>query len=328
MFYRWAKKELMDGRARREAAAAAEKAEIAAEKAKIAAGEKAEKDKAAKAAKHARDLENFRRDGLESEERWARLDEETRVANAAWAAGKEERERAAAQQAAVSPVNLVVRRADVHHVRPQPARQAAQQAPASPVPAAPVPQVPANPSNWPFDKVQKAVPPAATRQPTPGPTRTAAPAASRSGPGQRPAPTLVPTRTGASPSARHPTPMQRPSPAPTTHRSTPTRPTSPPITQTVPPSSRQPVFTPHPAPQVRPPTSPPVIQRATAPVPPPASTLNGADLARWRASAGLTQRAAAERLGVAPSTVAKAELLPEKALGEQLRVALGGLLLR
>lgn len=50
--------------------------------------------------------------------------------------------------------------------------------------------------------------------------------------------------------------------------------------------------------------------------------LNGADPAAWRAARGFTQRPAAEILGVAPSTVAKAELLPGKILGEQLQVAL------
>jgi DNA-binding XRE family transcriptional regulator len=50
--------------------------------------------------------------------------------------------------------------------------------------------------------------------------------------------------------------------------------------------------------------------------------LTGADLARWRTTRGITQRAAAEELGVAPSTVAKAELVPSKPLGEQLQVSM------
>jgi hypothetical protein len=64
------------------------------------------------------------------------------------------------------------------------------------------------------------------------------------------------------------------------------------------------------------------------PAPPIAnrSAHTGTDLAHWRAGCGITQRAAAERLGVAPSTVAKAELVPGKALGEQLLVALRGAL--
>lgn len=52
--------------------------------------------------------------------------------------------------------------------------------------------------------------------------------------------------------------------------------------------------------------------------------LTGADLVRWRTEKAITQRAAAEVLGVAPSTVAKGELLPMKPLGEALAVALLG----
>ena len=50
--------------------------------------------------------------------------------------------------------------------------------------------------------------------------------------------------------------------------------------------------------------------------------LTGADLAQFRAEQGLSQRELAARLGVAPSTVAKAELDRAKALGEQLAAAL------
>jgi hypothetical protein len=50
--------------------------------------------------------------------------------------------------------------------------------------------------------------------------------------------------------------------------------------------------------------------------------LTGADLARWRAAAGLTQRQAAVKLGVAHGTVAKAELAPPVALGERLAAGL------
>ena len=147
MFYRWAKKELIDGRARREAAAAAEKAAVAVEKARVAAEEKAAKDKAAKEAKHARDLEKFRRGGLESEEMWARINEETRVANAAWAAGREEREAAElAQKAEVRPSPIHVPATRPSETRPQqrsasaaeanPIRQAGPQVVATTIPAA------------------------------------------------------------------------------------------------------------------------------------------------------------------------------------------------
>ena len=50
--------------------------------------------------------------------------------------------------------------------------------------------------------------------------------------------------------------------------------------------------------------------------------LTGADLARWRAATGLTQRQAAVTLGVAHGTVAKAELASGKHLGKQMEEAL------
>lgn len=59
-------------------------------------------------------------------------------------------------------------------------------------------------------------------------------------------------------------------------------------------------------------------------VAPPA--LTGADLVRWRKQRGLTQRAAAALLGVAHGTVGKAEMVPCRALGEALTVALGRVL--
>lgn len=64
-------------------------------------------------------------------------------------------------------------------------------------------------------------------------------------------------------------------------------------------------------------------QRA-APAAPSQATpaLTGAELSRFRAERGLSQRQAAELLGVAHGTVAKAELAPDKALGEKLSRAL------
>lgn len=86
------------------------------------------------------------------------------------------------------------------------------------------------------------------------------------------------------------------------------------------------------------PTRPaPEMPRAPAPLPqtapraftsPATAVLTGADLAAWRSARGLTQRPAADLLGVAPSTVAKAELLPGKVLGEQLQFALAAALAR
>mgnify|MGYP000984612204 CR=1 FL=1 len=55
-------------------------------------------------------------------------------------------------------------------------------------------------------------------------------------------------------------------------------------------------------------------------------TLTGADLARWRARRGLTQQAAADRLGVRQGTVSKAESRGAGALGPALREALAGVI--
>jgi DNA-binding XRE family transcriptional regulator len=69
-------------------------------------------------------------------------------------------------------------------------------------------------------------------------------------------------------------------------------------------------------------------QRNTPPAPvSPESTailpqLTGADLASWRSRLGLTQQAAAERLGVRQGTISKAESGPEIVLGPALRQAL------
>jgi hypothetical protein len=57
-----------------------------------------------------------------------------------------------------------------------------------------------------------------------------------------------------------------------------------------------------------------------------APALTGADLAAWRARHGLTQQAAADRLGVRQGTVCKAESRGSGALGPALREALAGVL--
>lgn len=56
--------------------------------------------------------------------------------------------------------------------------------------------------------------------------------------------------------------------------------------------------------------------------------LTGADLVWFREAHGLTQRQAAERLGVAHGTVAKAELLPSQPLRDRLQDALRAALRR
>jgi hypothetical protein len=57
-------------------------------------------------------------------------------------------------------------------------------------------------------------------------------------------------------------------------------------------------------------------------------TLSGADLAAWRARLGLTQQAAADRLGVRQGTVSKAESRSGEELGTVLREALASALER
>ena len=57
-----------------------------------------------------------------------------------------------------------------------------------------------------------------------------------------------------------------------------------------------------------------------------APALTGADLAAWRARRGLTQQAAADRLGVRQGTVSKAEGRGASTLGPVLREALAGVL--
>ncbi len=54
--------------------------------------------------------------------------------------------------------------------------------------------------------------------------------------------------------------------------------------------------------------------------------LTGADLARWRSRLGLTQQAAADRLGVRQGTISKAQSRRDKALGPALQAALAALL--
>lgn len=72
------------------------------------------------------------------------------------------------------------------------------------------------------------------------------------------------------------------------------------------------------APSVPPPSQGP--SPAAANGGPPA--LTGADLAAFRRGAGLTQVAAAQRLGVTQGTISKAEGSPRAALGPTLQEAL------
>ena len=301
MWFRMAQKALAQGQERREEAEAAAKAEAAAEKARAAAEEQGEREQIAREAKEQRHRERFERSMRESDERWERLNEQTREENAAWEADRPERERREREAAAPRPAAAV-------RVQPHDARPALR------------PPATMNPLNATTARsATKSAPPA---------TVVASPSASRS--------STVPTQP-ASP-MRGQTPRQRcvQSPPPPPHRIEPER-------RVVAPLHAQPSRTDAPAaatPASGTPSTLParVVTRTPAPTPPQAApralkspataTLTGADLAAWRSARGLTQRPAAELLGVAPSTVAKAELLPGKVLGEHLQVALAAALAR
>ena len=69
-----------------------------------------------------------------------------------------------------------------------------------------------------------------------------------------------------------------------------------------------------------PPSEP--ARREAPPSAPDVAPLTGADLAAWRKSLGLTQQAAADRLGVRQGTISKAEGRTNKPLGPTLHQAL------
>jgi len=320
MFLRLAQKALAEGAERKEDAENAAKAEAAAETARADSEEKAERERIAAEAKEQRRRERFQREMREFDERWARIDEQTRRENAAWEADRPERERrenaaweadrpererreralaagAKSATAARSQAEVgAVRRIDAgkprfKSVEAQISRRTATPASAtqaypvgSSVPAvrvAPLGKVPTVPR-------VPVVPPTVLRPPTqiPAAKLTYIPVVTRP-------PSIAATpKPAAVRAAIRPEQASKPSPAVGAGPS-PVRPG-----EAVPPS-------------------PP-----SALVSPTTPALTGGDLLGWRTARGLTQRAAAELLAVAPSTVAKAELLPEKALGEALVAAL------
>jgi DNA-binding transcriptional regulator YiaG len=86
---------------------------------------------------------------------------------------------------------------------------------------------------------------------------------------------------------------------------------------TGPPRTAQPAPAAISTPSTQPKASPPPPARAAE-----AATLTGADLAAFRRAAGLTQVAAAQRLGVTQGTISKAEGNPRTVLGPALQEAL------
>ena len=299
MWFRMAKKALAVGAERRSKAEAAEKARVAAE-------EKAERERIVREAKEQRHRERFERSMRESDERWERLNEQTRRENAEWEAGREEREAAAARSAQVASG-----RTNAGREVPRPPTTTAASIAAS-----------TRPATKPVTTTTLPKPGSPTGVTVPGSTQpTRSPAGLRADQGSSGFRETPPSGHASQPPSPARTAPQPPRVEPERRVATSARPVrSPPSTLSPPATTR--------------PTSPPVTPPATgtptptAVHPPPASAspskglLTGADLAVWRSARALTQRPAAALLGVAPSTVAKAELLPAKVLGEQLQVAL------
>ncbi len=312
MWVRMAKKALAEGRERRVKATSDEKAaRVTAAK---AAAREAENEERAK-----RSRESIGQFCVEFDARWARIDEETREANAAWEAGREEREAAErAQKAEVRPRPMQVATQRMSEVRPQqgrasPAATNPQAAPAALPTTIPAAAAPAN-RMMSEPRPVRTTPTCQTSPRSPEPIRP--PSQTRPA---TPSPTAELARQPAKPLRLQP--ECRVAPASTQPAWAPPAASSPPLSAstTAPagPSLGSPAAAPLPV----------VVSRSTRPaLPVPARVLTGADLAGWRAARGLAQRPAADLLGVAPSTVAKAELLPGKVLGDQLQVALAAAL--
>lgn len=299
MWFRWAKKALAEGAERGEEAAAAERAQREAE-------EREEQERVAEEGRAAKARRKFERHCAESDARWARLNEETARLEAEWKAGAPERERAAREVAArmarmpsPSPSGGAMRSA----ASPPSATRAVEQA------QTPKPRPRSTTLAIPTVCPPEAAKLGAGASPT---TRSGAATGSLQPPSQLPARPTTDLRRAVKPPRVEIAP--RPAPAYTPRSAAPRSPAPPPSA----PSAA--VSTARLANQTAPANPAPLsAQKAAVP-------LNGADLVRWRTAGGLTQRAAAEVLGVAPSTVAKAELLPAKALGEALVAALRPLL--
>jgi hypothetical protein len=298
MFLRWAQKALADGAERREEAAASARAQREAE-------EREERERADREAKDQQRRGRFERSMRESDERWARLNGETARLEAEWKAGAPERDRAqreaAARKARMSPPT-----SPWSTPAPVPRPPRAQERPhtRNPPPASPA-AAPKIPSTAPSPPPRASWGSSALARPSQAPE-------SLQPPSQLP---VLPS-TVAQPAPQPSCVTGKPKPAPQSTRQ------RPPV-----PSARSPRTPLHGAPPSAGGASRPSL--AAAPVSPThmsaeraTLTLTGADLVRWRTASGITQRAAAELLGVAPSTVAKAELLPTKALGDALAVAL------
>lgn len=323
-FRRWllrsAKKALAEGAERRRNARKKEKARLAAE----AEAARGRAENAQKAEKSKRAFERYCR---ESDERWARLDEQTRAAEAEWEAGRPLRE--AAERAATA-----------NHINAK-AKMAAGKSMTSTAPSCAA--GPALSRAWPAHPAPR---PTGSTAPTPHPTTAGASASCR---GQRPTAPAPAPRSATPPTTASAPKVQRreaPSsiklnPPPTLAAFAPPAVAAPP--RPAPPSARPIPATPPPRSTPRPspssetrrftPTRVPILSSAASqplpPPPPPAAAappepppFTGADLAAYRASLGLSQGALAERLRTTQGTVSKAEGNPTALLGPTLRSAM------
>ena len=318
-FRRWllrsAKQALAEGAGRRRVARKKEKARVEAE----AEAARVQVENARKAEKSKREFSRYCR---ESDAIWAGVWEQAQRDDAAWEAGRPERE--ASDRAAKAKMG-----ASKSMTSTTPNRAAGPaRSPARPVPPAPRP-------------TRRTAPP--PQQVTAGPS-----AGSHAGtPTARvPAPkTATPPTTLSAPKvqARRESPISRLNPPPTLPAFAPPlapaapRPAPPsarPIPAAAPPPTRS-VPRPSPSSETRPSTptrsaiSSPAASRPLPPPPPPAAPappepppFAGADLAAYRASLGLSQGVLAERLGTTQGTVSKAEGNPSALLGPTLRRAM------
>lgn len=321
-FRRWllrlAKKALAEGAERRRIARKKEKARAAAE----AEAERRRKENATKAEKSRRAFERYCR---ESDERWSRIDEETRTANSAWEAGRPARE--AAERAARADALRSSTNASTGASRPTAPGEASRRAistaatpPQPTAPTKPAAQPRASPLPGAGSTVHQQAPAARRTATVTPPTRASTVQPRRESPGSielNPPSTLRPfTPPAVAKAARPAPPCARPIPA------TPT-PTMRSIARPSPTSetrrstrSRLPLPT-LAASQPLPPPPPPI-----APAPPEPPPFTGADLAGYRTSLGLSQGVLAARLGTTQGTVSKAEGNPTALLGPTLRSAM------
>lgn len=323
-FRRWllrlAKKALAEGVERRRIARKQEKARAAAE----AAAERRREENAMKAERSRRAFERYCR---ESDERWARLDEETRETNAAWEASRPARETAERAARVMSTKSI----ANAETGGDRAARRFSEPSPRAifTTVAPPERKAVSKPAPQPRAAALAAAAGSAVHQPTPATGATARPTPKTTAPTKQPRPGLDTSI------ILNPPPMLRPfmppavakaaRPAPPSARPIPAAPAvaTRSVVRPSPTSDarrRTPSLLPIPilaASQPLPPPPPPI-----APAPPEPPPFTGADLAGYRTSLGLSQGVLAARLGTTQGTVSKAEGNPTALLGPTLRRAM------